>query len=72
MAHINTFAVLPEEGRALSPGRMLARAFWKRLLLSHHIPDPGQMPGHLHVPSRVWKRHSSLLMSLYDNKRGCK
>ncbi len=48
------------------PPRHALRPLWLRVLASLRAPDPGIKPADLHVPSRVWRRNSALLMSLYD------
>lgn len=47
--------------------RRAAGRFWRRLLVGLRAPDPGIKPADLHVPSRVWRRNSALLMSFYQH-----
>lgn len=38
-----------------------------RLLTRLRMPDSGSKPPEMHIPGWVWKRHSALLMGIYEN-----
>ena len=59
---------LPQLQLPVSTGRRSGKGWLRPLLDCCRKQDAGDRPPELHVPDRTWRRHSALLMCLYEQR----